>query len=376
MAIDYSSYLDPKSFQGPNPFYAGASSFLGEDVASFLDPIGGLVSGLFGDDEKKWKPYVDKYGNYVWTDPRKSNPVPLASTPGARLSPSKQYRDMANNVQAIIDLLPLYSQAVSGQIIPQALAELEAKKATSPELAKLMVDLYSRFGPQLNKIGTDITRQNALAQAETDKAVLAGPGKDLVSQALETAKIYDPEYFATRELSSNRLGDLMRSINLDSGLSGSERAEIERSQAQEGTRRGTYNAPSNLDTVSNAMQFGNAGYNRLQQNRSALSEAIANATAALPSFKSGVDVFQVATGKSSVPNTGDSRFTGVDNNASSIANANSLATGLLNNTVSTQQNNAQLALQKKLGEKDWADYLSQVTSSIGSIAGGAASFVP
>lgn len=362
------------SFEKPNPVYNVTSKVLGKDVAKIIDPIGGLVDSLFGDDDKpSWKPRRNKEtGMWEWANPRKANPVPLSDVPGSKRNPSKAYRKMANNVRALTDLLPLYSKAISGQIIPQAQAQLAAAEATSPEYNNLMARLYKQYGPQLNQIGSDIARQNALNSAETDKLVLEGPGRDLVKQALEIAKIYDPEYFKTRETSSNRLNELLNSIDLTSGLSGSERAEIERSQAQEGGRRGTYNAPSNLDTISNAMQFGNAGFDRLQKNRSALSTAIANATAALPTFKSGVDVFQVATGKSSVPNSGENKFTGINNTA--YDNAASLGAGLLGHTVSTQQQADQLALTEKLNQKDWADYMNQVTSSIsdiGSIAGGA-----
>ena len=383
MANDFSQYLiDPSLFDAPPGAgwtMSGGSSGLaggvpvvgdiGKGIANVFKDIplvGDILGGLFGgDDEKKWKPYV-KNGQMVWKDPRGQNPVPLSSIPGAQNYPTKQYLTMANNVKAVTDLLPHLSKAVAGQIIPQAQAKLAAAKATSPGYNELMVDLFRKFGPQLSEIGNAISRQDALAKAATDRDVLAGPGKELVQQALETAKIYDPEYFKTREAASARLNELLGSINLGSGLSGSERAEIERAQAQEGGRRGTYNTPSNIDAVSNAMQFGQAGFNRLNQNRSALSSAIANATAALPSFKSGVDVFQVATGKPSAPNVGNDKFTGINN---SFDDASSLASGLLGHTVSTEQNQAQIALQKELNKKDWADYMNQVTSSISDIGG-------
>lgn len=368
MAIDFTSFMDPKSFSGPNPLYAGASSLLGDDIAGMLDPLSGLLSGLFGGGES-WKPYIDEQGNYVWRDPKKHNPVPVATVPGASLKPDKGYRKMAGQVQAITDLLPAYSRAVAGQIIPQAQAELAAQQVTSPQLAELMTRLYEQYGPQLNKIGTDIGRQNALEQAKTDSMVLAGPGRKLIEEALSAAKIYDPEYFKTRELASSRLGDLLRSIDISGNLSGSERAEVERSLAQEGGRRGTYNAPSNLETVSNAMQFGDKGFQRQQQNRGMLSAAISNATAALPAFKSGTDVFQVATGKSSQPNTGEGKFAGVNNVGNAINTASGLATGVMGNLTDINMLDMQIDSQKK----DWADYLNQVTSSIGNLTSSAGS---
>lgn len=331
---------------------------------ALLDPFGSsLLGGIFGDDEDEFQPYIDDQGRYVF-NPSK-NPVPVANVPGASKRPSKGYRKQASEIQAIVDLLPYYQQAVSGQVVPAALANLAAQQATSPQLAQLMTELYGTYGPQLNKIGSDIARQNALAQVGTDTAALEQARTTLLPQALAAAKQYDPEFFATRELTSNRLGELLRSIDLTSGLSDVEKREVEQALAIEGNRRGTANAPSNLDTVSNAMQYGQAGFNRLQTNRSALSTAIANATAALPTFKSGVDVFQVATGRSSTPNTGNQQFTGVTNPEGAAGRANTLASGLLGNIGQLDMTQMNINANKK----DWADYLNQVTSSIGDIAG-------
>lgn len=366
----YAQYFDPSAFVTP-PGRGNQPGKPGSNIVRDMDIIGGAVfnpiADLFGDDPPKpvWKPYVDAHGNYVWANPKKKNPVPIATVPGAPLKPSGQTQRMADQVQAIVNLLPAYSNAVSGQLIPQALAKLAAQQATSRGTDQLMLDLYKEFGPQLNKVGSDIQRQNQLAQAQTDLDVLNGPGQATVKSALETAKIYDPEYFSTRELSANRLKDLLTSINLGSGLNETERMEIERSQAQEGARRGTYNAPSNLDSISNAMQFGQAGNARSQQNRSNLSSAISLATASLPSFKSGVDTYQIATGKSSVPNAGANQFGGI---TSPTNNAAELGQGLLSN--STALNTTQMNIDAN--KKDWADYLNQVTSSIsdlGSVAG-------
>lgn len=337
------------------------------------DPVGtSFLGGLFGGDDNEFKPYIDDNGNYVWTDPKKRNPVPQATVPGASKTPSGTYKKQAQQIQAITDLLPYLSEAVSRQILPNARAELEAKQLTSEPLAQLMTELYSKYGPQLNEVGNKIARENALAQVGTDTAALTQARQTLLPEALGAAKEYDPEFFATREATSGRLNDLLSSINLDSGLSPVEQREIEQSLAREaGTRGLSTGAPSQLETVGNAMRYGQAGFNRLQTNRSALSTAIANAAAALPTFKSGVDVFQVATGKSSQPNTGNAQFTGVNNVNNAANQALNLASGM-----GQGMNQQQLAqMQINANKKDWADYLNQVTSSIsdiGSMAGGIA----
>lgn len=371
LLAQYAQYFDPSAFNVPAG--GGAHSSSGNTLplaATIGDPIGGgLLNSLLGGDETSWNPYIDENGNYVFADPARRNPVPVATTPGASLKPSSTYRKMADQVQAITDLLPAYNQAVSGQIIPNAQATLAAQQATSPGLAKLMTELYGTYGRQLNDIGNDINRTNALSQVGTDTAALNQARQTLIPSALEAAKAYDPEYFATRELSANRLKDLLNSIDLGSGLSPVEQREVEQGLAQEGHRRGTAGTPSSLDTVSNAMQYGQAGFNRLQTNRSALSTAIANATASLPAFKSGVDVFQVATGKSAMPNLGNSQFTGVNN----VNNAASQSLGLATNLSGNANQLDITKMNIDANKKDWADYMNQVTSSIsdiGSVAGG------
>lgn len=161
-------------------------------------------------------------------------------------------------------------------------------------------------------------------------------------------------WFANSAAWSNYWDDIEGDVSIGKGL------------AREGEMRGSANAPSNLETIANATTYGAAGRQREVQNKNLLSDAIAASTAFLPAAKSGVDVFQVATGRSSTPNSGESKFTGINNAQNDAA---SMAENMMNNQTNmwtTQQNNQ---LQRDLAEKDWADYLGQVTSSIGNLGG-------
>lgn len=336
-------------------------------------PFMGL-GGLFGNSgDTHWKPYMDPAtGRYVFQDPKKKVPVPITEVPGTAYRPPKQYKDTAESVRTLIDLLPYYSRAIAGQQIPDAQAGLAAAQSVSPGYQQLQLDLLKHFGVPLADEGNKIALRNALASAERDKSVLEGPGKDLIARALEQYKLVDPEFFSTRELTADKLGELLSSIDLKGGLSGSERSEIERSLAQEGARRGTINAPSQLDTVGNAMRYGEAGRKRELENRSELSKAIMAATAFMPSSRTGVDPFQVATGKSSTPNFGTNQFLGNTNPANQ---AQGNAGGIFGAANQFGLQNNQITATEKLNQKDWADYLNQVTSSIGDIAGGVAKFI-
>lgn len=377
-ANNFAAYFqDPVTGSNPlaalgNPTGTGAGG-----LPNWADPIGALLGGLGGslfggkeDKSDKWIRLPDGTSVQI-RGSNKRNPVPASDIPSINAEPTRAYLQAANNVRALTDLLPYYSKAVAGQIIPQEEAKLAASEVTSPKYAELMTRLYEQYGPQLNQIGNDIARQNAMSQAERDRDVLAGPGQELIQQALEAAKLYDPEFFKTRETTAGRLEDLLGSIDLSGGLSETERREIEQGLAREGQQRGTAGAPNQTEIVGNAMRYGEAGRNRVTQNQNALSQAIAASTAFLPASRSGVDVFQVATGRSSGANAGENKFTGITTPGQEAYN---MAGTLFGNAGANTLQNSQIDATKKLNEKDWLDQFSQFTGALGnlgSLAGGA-----
>lgn len=350
----------------------GKSDFLG--IGKMLDPGGllfggGFLGDLFGGKPKPLPPGWTIKDGQVYTQNvfgPDANPIPVSNIPGASPTPQRSgYLDAIEQVRILQDLLPSYSKAIAGQIIPLQQANLAASQATSGPMAQLMLDLYKHFGPQLNDVGNQIAQQNAMAQAERDKGVLAGPGKDLIKQALEVAKIYDPEYFSGRAVAGNKLEELLKSINLGSGLSGSEQRAIEQGLTREGSLRGTAGAPSNMETISNATRYGAAGRAREIQNQDQLSKAIAVSSQFLPASKSGTDVFQVATGKPSVPNAGAGLFTGVQQPGSDAFNFMAPFTDMAQRNSTQNLQTQQIASQKK----DWLDQFVQFTSGLKNIVG-------
>jgi hypothetical protein len=332
------------------------------------DPSGGLgllqSLGLFGGDENTFQPYINEQGQYVFQDPNRRNPVPVSNVPGASLAPDRSGRQLANQTQSIYNLLPYLSSALANSGITGAIGDLNASRATSPGYAELQANLYNTYGPIMNQIGNQIQDQNALASASRDNAVLTGPGRDLVSNAYDLSQIYDKPYYDSRQKSSDALAKLFDSIDLSGGLSPTERDEIGKGLTREGISRGTANSPSQTDTVANAMRYGAAGHARQQEAKSNLSDAIGKAAAFLPTAKSGVDVFQTATGRSSSANPGQSLFTGAQT-GSSQQNAFGLAGNLLGSGTQLQMNNDTIQSQKK----DWLDKFNQIASGIGSITG-------
>ncbi len=188
-------------------------------------------------------------------------------------------------LEAYSKYLPQLMRSSSAQILPNERALLQASKEVSPQYAALQ---------------NEIMRKNALNNAETDRQVMAGPGRSLVEQGLGLSKIADPEYYSVRANTGKQLNDLLGSFNLD-GLSNGEAAAAERGINRNNFAGGRGNNTSQLTTVGNAMNFGNA----FNQKRANLTNAIGAATGFLGNgAKSGVDVFQQAVGRPSTAFTG------------------------------------------------------------------------
>lgn len=359
------------SFNNPNPAYSTTASLLGNGVASAIDPIGGMLSGLFGSSGPTWKPYVDSNGNYVWNNPKKNNPVPVTTVPGANLAPNKTYRQSANDLSALQALFPSLSNLISGQMIPQQQAALAAAQATSAPYAQLMTDLYSQFAPQLTGLGNSINKQTMMGTAQNQADVLNGPGQALTTAANSLLQQTNPEYYQQRAATNDQLNQLYGSIDtmLNGGLSPTENREISQGLAQQGNQRGTANAPSATDTVANAMKYGQAGTQRTLQSQSNLTSAIQAANQFLPQSQVAFNPIAQATGMN-MNNPGTSQFTGINNGAQNaygtIAN---MSNGLGNNINALQQQNNQINQQNNMANS-WQNVFGTITSGIGNIMKG------
>lgn len=263
----------------------------------------------------------------------------------------------AEMLKAYTEGLPSFMSAANAQILPNELAQLQASRETSPAYLELQKQLYDTYGADLNKIGSEIYKSNALAQAEADKAVIEGPGRDFVKGALETAKIADPEYFAAREKAGARLQEL-----LQPGLTGGESEAAARGINRVAVGRGLLNAPSQTATLNAAQTFGNASRDRL-------SQALGVATGVMPQLRTGVNPFEVRPAQQ---NTGNNLFTGVrqesGNQAAGYSN-NLLGQIGQNVRTETQANASNSNTALSLYRSPWQDAASMM-SATGSLLGG------
>lgn len=226
-------------------------------------------------------------------------------------------------LQSFINAFPELIDVVIPGMTKSAQGNLAASQATAPGFANLQTELLRGPGSELAAAGDEINAASAMRQAQSDADVVAGPGRNLVQQALETSRLYDAPFFDTRDVMAQKYQDLLKGQDPNK-LTGAEAENLNRGLAQEAGRRGTSTSPSAIETLGAANTFGSA----LQNKRSVLNQTLQTANQFLQPSKSGVDTFQVATGKSSQSNPGVNAFQGVNQDAGN--NANSIAGGLLN----------------------------------------------
>ena len=149
----------------------------------------------------------------------------------------------------------------------------------------------------------DITRSLA---AGTDKDIMTLQGPYMAENVMDQLAITDQPWLNTRDLGAQKLQELLGSINMG-GLSGGERAEIERMNARRNLQRGQAGGGGNLTGIENAMQFGSA----LDRKRAALGNALQTATNFMAGSRSGFDPVQATLGRGSGTNQIAAGFQGV-----------------------------------------------------------------
>ena len=284
--------------------------------------------------------------------------------------PLGYYRNGGSPAATTQESMAEVMKAYRENIIPMIQQQVQAARQYEPEMQKLREEispkeqalnkrLYEEFGPEFARIGSQIARQNAQAQAETDLGIVSGTGRDLVREAMKTQKEADPEAYRARELALANLEQLQGSLtDPNAGLSGAERAEIDRSMARENFARGTGATPTATSTVSNAMAFGQAGEARKAQRQSAIANAAQLAAGAVQPLSSRIDTFQLTTGRPSVnqgeARTGGAREVGQESNA--------MGMNLFGNSSQMRQQENQINASRKSA----LDQFSQVMGSLPS----------
>lgn len=254
------------------------------------------------------------------------------------------------DIATLLRDLPQYSAVLGQGLTPAAQAELAANQAVAPGYAQLGLGLYDEYGRQYADIGREEAAKDALSNASIENQIINGVGADTAKQGLALQKLADPNYFRSADLVGQGIADWFAGQN-PNGLSGSERAELEKTNA----RQVGYN-PSAINTAANTMNTGSA----LEAKQSRFAGNLANISSALPTLKSGLDMTRTATSRSTAPNAGMQYFQGAPTQAGqwSIAPAGNYTSGV-------QQANREWNAR----QSSTADNAGKTVGTVASIAG-------
>lgn len=240
------------------------------------------------------------------------------------MRPSKSLLSVARGLR---QNYPSIVQSIGEQVLPQAEYEQAAQEAIAPREAALNAQIYSQYAPIYST-----------AAAGADLAALQGAGGASVRAADTLSREIDPEYYATRTGTAEKLAALMGGMDPNS-LTGAELENVARGLARSSAGRGQLGVPSNASAIRNALTYGSA----LDRKRSGVAQAIAAASGVLPQFRSGVDVFGQATGRA-----GTSAFGGGFNaNTAATGAGNQLGRDVLGQTSGFQQTRLQSQMQRR-----------------------------
>lgn len=266
---------------------------------------------------------------------------------------------MADVLKAMEKNFPGAIRAISGEQMNVAKTQADVDAAVSPIYAQSNMDLYKKYGPEMNRIGSEIDSQNQRAASQTEVGIAKDYGSQLTKLADELQRGLDPEFYKNRASIGKGNEKLLASID-PTKLTGSEIAELESSIARTG---GFANPNDSMRTVSNAMQFGSAGNAKKQ----GFAQILNSVASTLPALRSGISGFEVATRRALTPNSGDARTATTQTNTGQ----NAWATG---NNMMAQA--TQLQAIKAQKSKDFMDKLQQGVNiansglqAVGSIAG-------
>lgn len=202
-------------------------------------------------------------------------------------------------------------EAYRNQQLPQALKDLEVQSLLAPlqqrlnyeqllgsEEAKLLPEGFTPGVKQYQTLDSDLEKMKRQSGAAINLDILREQGPYIAQAIMNQMQLTDKPFLDARERGGQAAVDLLNSINLE-GLSGGERAEIERSNALRNLQRqGTTDSGGNLAAIENAMNFGS----RLDKKKAQLGSALQAVTNFAAGTRSGIDPLQASVGQTSGAN--------------------------------------------------------------------------
>ncbi len=172
--------------------------------------------------------------------------------------------------------ISLNSRALTGSYLRDFPAILQQIRREIPKFEQQQYGLAAQYSPQYAALQREIFRKNQQAAEGANLASLERFGTGITNKNLELDKLLNPEYYQDRAVTGDQLREL-----ISGGLSGSELTAIERGNNRQFETEGTAALPIRSKEVESAINFGEAGRNRLTQ-------ALQTATQVLPTLRSPV----------------------------------------------------------------------------------------
>jgi hypothetical protein len=233
----------------------------------------------------------------------KDDPKDIGKATGEQLAEIYKRQQAAIRSQIPADTLAWMEQ--QGTLVPYV-NRLAYEQTVGSEEAKNLPAGYFPGDKERAQIEADVDFVKRFGASGTDLDILRMKGPYMAQAYKEQLGITDAPWMDTRETGAQKIQELLGSINMG-GLSGGERAEVERMNARRNLQRGQAGGGGNLTAIENAMQFGSA----LDRKRAALGQALQTATNFMIGSRSGYDPIQATLGRPSGTGQATGQFQGV-----------------------------------------------------------------
>jgi hypothetical protein len=180
--------------------------------------------------------------------------------------------------EAYAESYPKIMAAIRDELRPTAAAELGVQQEFAPQQQRLAYEqlvgseeakrLPAGYVPGIREyaqLGADVENISRRGAAGTDLDIMRLQGPYMAESTMDQLAITDQPFLQSRDLGRQKVAELLGSINMG-GLSGGERAEIERMNARRNMQRGQAGGQLGqaLQTATNFMAGSRSGFDPIQ----------------------------------------------------------------------------------------------------------------
>jgi len=187
-------------------------------------------------------------------------------------------------------LVPITQEMAKSMPISEA-ARYQTYADYAPKFADIEAGIAENVLPRYTELGKDLRE----AQMAGDIESLGRYGPQFGEALRGMMTTLEPEFLQVAQPLASKTAELIGGLD-PNRLSPTERREIESALARQGVQTGALTAPSQANTVSNAMMFGQG----LMDKQLRVSQALGQAAGVAPAVRTGFDPTQAALGRPSI----------------------------------------------------------------------------